>query len=1258
MNRHALLITCALAASVSRPSHLPAAELDSVLSEDFAGASPIWGRAQRAGQLRVDKGSLLTPIDLSDFVIEYDTMTQGVGISEICFRMDDAEGRYYMFRVDSRGQTPGFQAGFLMAGPGRELPWWLVGERLGHTAKPNTWVHVKIEAIGSRMVGYLDGKEAARYTDDTLRKGALGFRQEICTAAFDNLKIYVPKGAPYYIPTIRRPMPTRPQLKHNPFLNPDWTAHWIWADGDPNDLDRWMRKTLSLPEKPHEARIAVTADNAYSLYVNGRLVGSDGDWYSLETYDIVRHLRPGDNVIAAHVHNEGPGAAGLLLEGWVHLPDGTALRLVSDPSWKASPTSQDGWEQVGFDDRGWTAAKSIGRHPCPPWGDQSDLALPFLGPKQPVKLVQWAAPGRLVPGEAIDVAATFVPTVALTHDYPLVVRALTPAGPVDLGHVWPQPATREWLVGKTQTVKASLPIAPRLWYLVGQDEIRVSVELRGTALLPGGAPAERTARFAPPADAPRPDWRLRAGRAYCKGAEHLPIDDEGVYFFEVQPGQPPMPQARTSLPEIVAEYGFDSALRCRLVDTIDCTKTDHDFSDDYGLGGRSRVLDINGKRYRVTSARRRLSYFFYTLSVRDTGEPHVLVAETPNDVERYTTIRVYPQETNPGCGIYTGREYPCDGQSVLHTFLFYPQRQQFRLSVSRLPVEVDRRPESGAAVSRIWVFQVLDPIAASACRVVPPARGPQRRLGMYLTAPSYIYSLYGFPSNTESGRRASVHSFVDYMKFCGMNLLEFNAIDGGDIAGRAYYDSEVYKPARHDVFRDLLPVTEREDIQVVPIVTSLACPSWRRTVDKEHQPYPGWSELSYQWDKDGRTRTSFFAMWLPDPLRPEVQELLFRCLREICERAKAYRCVPAIGFRVNGKIGLCYAGSRRDRNGQDTGYSPWNIAEFEKDTSIDVPDVKPTPYAWLRENAWEQWIDWRCRRMRDFWLRARKLVQGYRPDWKLMVSCDLPSETPGYNIEWPRGERPLDLMRYHGYDPRLFANEPGLLIQRGMMIAADRYWTTHPTYGQNVWAHKAFNYAPGVPELYRTPEGTACEFYHNYWEESGPGGGATFSSLAAGTMYPLGRYYFEPLAFSLERTNPHTMAVFSWERGSTGHEHDLRRFARAYRALAYVEPREFRGQCRIVSESPQLPPAEPISDKPQPMRTPYRSTRLWVKWFGDRLAVLNATDAERVVELTFDGPWAQEREVVELSTGAKVRVQGARARLHLRPYDLRVLAER
>jgi hypothetical protein len=663
-------------------------------------------------------------------------------------------------------------------------------------------------------------------------------------------------------------------------------------------------------------------------------------------------------------------------------------------------------------------------------------------------------------------------------------------------------------------------------------------------------------------------------------------------------------------------------VRVRLVDHIDATRTDHDLSDDGALGGQSRVLHIGDRDYRVTSARQRLSYFIYSATCEHPRNPHLMMFQSVNDRERYTTLRIQPPWDNVGGGVFTGREYPCDGKPIEHRFIFYPREKKIRFTISRMPVEKPITPESGAAVSHVWLFEVADPIAAEPVTVKAPA-GAERRLGMYLTHPAYLRSLYGYRGDNAEERRASLRSFIDYMKFCGMNLLEFNAVDGGDTTGTAYYKSNLWPQSAGNLLEELLPLCEENDIQLIPIITSLSVPEGKF----------GFTHDSFQTDRNGNL-TVFFASRppLPDPLRPEVQDLLLRNLREILDVCAKSKAVPAVGFRVNGKIGLCYGGETLGTSDQYTGYSAWDVAEFSRDTGIVVPEMKPTPYQWIKDNCWEKWLDWRCKRTHDFWLRCRDEVRKYRPDLVLYASCDMPSETPAWNIYWPGGETPLNCMRYHGVDPRMFANEPGILLQRGMMIAADRYFTRVGQYGTNVEAMKAFHYAPGVTEMYNGREGAACELYHNYWEESG---GITMGEFGtdfwgAATMYAFGRNYFEPIAFSVGKTDCHTLNLFSWERGSFGHEHDLRGFARAFRSLPRGEGEDATA---LVSG---------------------KAEGLWVRRFGDRVAVLNMTGQARVVKLRYPGKVSGDG-LLEYGRYQIVAAPGGEVELPLDAYELRVL---
>ncbi|NQT52714.1 hypothetical protein HQ576_11710 [bacterium] len=146
-----------------------------------------------------------------------------------------------------------------------------------------------------------------------------------------------------------------------------WQANWLRMQG--HKQQRFYRRTVELPEKPDLATVTVTADNGYELFVNGQRMGSNDDWKDAETYDVLKALRQGRNVLAVCLSNDGP-FGGLLLESRIRLASGRLVRVVTDASWKVAATAPKGWEQPDFDDAKWAAPKDIvGKPPVAPWGE-------------------------------------------------------------------------------------------------------------------------------------------------------------------------------------------------------------------------------------------------------------------------------------------------------------------------------------------------------------------------------------------------------------------------------------------------------------------------------------------------------------------------------------------------------------------------------------------------------------------------------------------------------------------------------------------------------------------------------------------------------------------------------------------------------------------------------------------------------------------------------------------------------------------------
>lgn len=125
----------------------------------------------------------------------------------------------------------------------------------------------------------------------------------------------------------------------------DLGAQWIWPGLQNYDLHNRFavfRKSFDLPSKPKIAKLCITADQSYRLWINAHCVASGpargfhGNW-PLDEIDVAEWLKAGSNVLAVRVHHPGNGTfsyiskdtAGLL----VSLQAGKK-RIVSDATWR------------------------------------------------------------------------------------------------------------------------------------------------------------------------------------------------------------------------------------------------------------------------------------------------------------------------------------------------------------------------------------------------------------------------------------------------------------------------------------------------------------------------------------------------------------------------------------------------------------------------------------------------------------------------------------------------------------------------------------------------------------------------------------------------------------------------------------------------------------------------------------------------------------------------------------------------------------
>ncbi|WP_419189711.1 c-type cytochrome [Stieleria marina] len=136
-------------------------------------------------------------------------------------------------------------------------------------------------------------------------------------------------------------------------------GEWIWFEKKADNQTVYLRTTFDLIGKVQSASVSASADNQFTLFVNGERVMSGKAWEQLETADLTSHLKEGKNVFAVQAANQG-GIAAFTLRADVTRRDGTETRVVTSGKWKASPAATKGWKTAGFDDSQWSQAVSLG----------------------------------------------------------------------------------------------------------------------------------------------------------------------------------------------------------------------------------------------------------------------------------------------------------------------------------------------------------------------------------------------------------------------------------------------------------------------------------------------------------------------------------------------------------------------------------------------------------------------------------------------------------------------------------------------------------------------------------------------------------------------------------------------------------------------------------------------------------------------------------------------------------------------------------
>lgn len=171
----------------------------------------------------------------------------------------------------------------------------------------------------------------------------------------------------------------------------NYLGDWMWdsVTRDKQTCHFWKRFEISRSRVTH-AQLHVAADNAFTLFLDGRELGRGSDWRTVSVYDLTSVLQPGSHVLAVEGFNDND-KAGVILGFHALLADGGTVNIVSDKSWRIVPLEDNEWTTRRRPAGDWAPATIVGKMGVAPWWKEPTHFV-TLPPFLPLAVNFWQTP--------------------------------------------------------------------------------------------------------------------------------------------------------------------------------------------------------------------------------------------------------------------------------------------------------------------------------------------------------------------------------------------------------------------------------------------------------------------------------------------------------------------------------------------------------------------------------------------------------------------------------------------------------------------------------------------------------------------------------------------------------------------------------------------------------------------------------------------------------------------------------------------------
>ena len=566
-------------------------------------------------------------------------------------------------------------------------------------------------------------------------------------------------------------------------------------------------------------------------------------------------------------------------------------------------------------------------------------------------------------------------------------------------------------------------------------------------------------------------------------------------------------------------------------------------------------------------------------------------------------------------GLATGDEYPNTGKVLTHRVLYWAGERDVAL------VAMTARKGAPAAVAAVRVYRVKGgALPAEEMREPKPAPGAGNRVAaLYFEDPAIGYD-FAVPSTGSLPR--DVETLIDrtaaLMKFTGENLFAYPG---------AWYHGLIgddYQPRRHapDYLEAWYAKFDREGLSLMP------------TVNMNTMPLPDGLDVTRRTMGDGSLHGSVIAIhdtgkpnwgqWHDTPPNfnfhhPDVRRHIDEVVDALVEQGAGHSSFKGVCLHLSRHCYLWFGD-------EASGYNDYTVEAFAKAKGLTLPaGLKKGPLrgkayaAWLRANAWDDWLQWRCDVVTDFYSAMAKRLAARRPDLKLWLNYWIPADLQHPDVL--KDEYMSVAWRGAGLDPvRLTREIPNLVLGQTMLPADYRWRGSYPTPDVRA-RQRTLDETAG---FYANLKGAAFPIVHQhdrYWESpigatAGAGNTLTCDWLKecrwrVSTINPSGRnalrHFVEPLRF----VDVLGVSKGGFLIGTYGMEGELVPFLQAFRALPAVVMQDvaavgdvrvrqgaFDGQSYFYVVNTGLKPARVTLDFPPKTRNLVTGEVFTGKFFG------------------------------------------------------------